>query len=629
MTDFISNINFNDIEFSEKDSIRVLKKMLKQCKNKTKGIDYESLFKYYLKRETELSSDEINIQVDNISSLGIFEELEEAKKEANKEKSSQEDLFGLEAFDDVLNILFEEEEILKQLDVNQDGELDDEEKMSFLTSITSMDGNGDDLSIEDILLTTKGLMDGKTLEEVLLSAEANSVLPTTQDATIEDIKKANESSKLTSQNTHSSNYTEPDGTIKSKETEVTVQDDIKKIDEQIKAKNDEKIEINAEKIEYTQMISDLKEINSKISTQENIIEKYNSELHEISFDLETIKAQLANMSEPVIFTEYKDEYEQQKALLENQQQSLEAQQKELQEKIDAEQKILDELNSQKEAKNQEIETYESQHPDNEIAKINEEIKELEQQKQTLQENLKSQREQELSDAQVYGKAKAHRESELVKFMMDYATNPETKEKYDKWYYEEFNGKAYCAVFTSDVVKIMYAKAASAMGIDEADLQEFYNVTDKTCPKNRGVGSTLFASSVTGTAAWGNEMQAALNNAGIDVEATVDITKMSAEERKNAVRDGKIYPGMAFTYMENGRLHIGFVESINADLSWNTIEGNTSVKYDDGTSENHTVGSHRRDTSYADLSTVTDATVKVMLWMKYMGYSQEQIENLIY
>lgn len=627
MTDFLSNTS--NINFDEKDSIRILKKMLKQCKNKKRGIDYESLFKYYLKKETDLTSNEISLQVDNISSLGIFEELEKTQDENGSQTSSQEGLNDLERFNEVLNVLFEEEEILNQLDVNQDGTLDDEEKMSFLTSISSMDGKGDDLSMEDLLLTTKGLMNGKSLEEVLLLAEANSILENGEDATLEELKEANEASKLSSPNTHASNYTEPDGTLKTKETEVTTQNSIEEIDKQIAAKNDEKIQLKAEKIEYTQMISELKAINEKVSASENAIAKYNSELHTITFDLETVKAQLANMSEPVIFTEYKEEYEQQKALLQQQQQTLETNQKELQAKIETEQKNLDALNAQKISKEGEISSYESLHPDNEITQINDEIKELEVQKQNLQEDLNKQREQELADAQVYGKAKAHRESELVKFMMDYATDPSTKAKYDKWYFEEFNGKAYCAVFSSDVVKIMYAKAASAMGIDDEKLKEFYENTDKTCPKNRGVGSLLFASSVAGTAAWGNEMQTALNNAGIDVEATVDITAMSKTDRANAVRDGKIYPGMAFTYMENGRLHIGFVESINADLSWNTIEGNTFVRYEDGSSEGNTVGSHRRDTSFSDLSTVTDATVKVMLWMQYMGYSDEQIESLMY
>lgn len=626
MTDFISNTS--NINFDEKDSIRILKKMLKQCKNKTKGIDYENLFKYYLRKETNLTSDEISLEIDNISSLGIFEDLEKTQDENNSQLSSEEELSELERFNEVLNVLFEEEEILNQLDVNQDGELDDEEKMTFLTSISSMDGKGDDLSMEDLVLTAKELMNGKTLEEVILMAEANSILDS-EDATLDELKEASESSKLSSPNTHASNYTEPDGTLKSKETEVTTQNSIEEIDKQIEAKNNEKLQLKAQETKYTQMISDLKAINEKVSASESKIESYNSELHSITFDLETVKAQLANMSEPVIFTEYKDEYEQQKASLEAQQQTLEASQKEIQAKIDAEQKNLDILKTQKSSKEEEISAYESEHPDNEITQINEDIKDLEQQKQNLQDELKEQREQEISDAEIYGKSKAHRESELVKFMMDYATDPATKEKYDKWYYEEFNGKAYCAVFSSDVVKIMYAKAAEKMGIDESKLQEFYENADKTCPKNRGVGSLLFASSVAGTAAWGNEMQTALNDAGIDVQATVDITSMTAEERKNAVRDGKIYPGMTFTYMENGRLHIGFVESLNADLSWNTIEGNTFVRYEDGSSESNTVGSHRRDTSFADLSTVTDSTVKVMLWMKYMGYSDEQIENLMY
>ena len=218
--------------------------------------------------------------------------------------------------------------------------------------------------------------------------------------------------------------------------------------------------------------------------------------------------------------------------------------------------------------------------------------------------------------------------------MDFATNPKTTEQYDKWYYEKFNGKAYCAVFSKDVAMYMYKEVAAAMGIEEADLEAMYQAADKTCPKTRGVGSLNFASSVAGTYSWGEEMQAALDQYGIGVNATIDISKMSEQERKDAVRNGKIYPGMAFTYMENGRLHIGYVESINKDLSWNTIEGNTSIKYSDGASEDHTVGAHKRDATFGDLTGMTDPTVKVLWWIKYMqthnkGYSEVDINNYIY
>ncbi|MBQ8635468.1 hypothetical protein IJX73_03855 [bacterium] len=608
------------IDFTEKESLRALRKMLRQYKDKDNTYDYESLFKQYLKKETDLSTEEITMQVDNIESLGIFDKLEEEQNN-NEETTSNE----LDTFDEVLNILFEEEEILKNLDVNSDNILDDEEKTAYLNAISSLDGNGEDLTLEEILSSAKGMMEGKTLEEITMLAEADSVIEEPNSATVEDVQKAGGGSKLSRQNTNPSNYTGPDGTLNSKTTETTTENKIKEIEQQIAQKNDEKITLKAGEVEYSAMITELKTINDNISKSEGTIETYNRELHKVSYDLNAVTSQLENMQEPVIFTEYKDEYTKQKQELESKKLELTKQQKDWETKIEEEQQVLNKLQEDKTIKEQEIEEYEQAHPNDEIDKINAEIKELENEKEELQKALEEERQQELSDAKVYGKAQAHRESELVKFMMDYATDPETKKKYDEWYFKEFNGKAYCAIFTSDVVKIMYAKAAQAMGIDETKLQEMYQNTDKTCPKNRGVGSLYFASSVSGTAAWGEEMQTALNNAGINVDATVDITQMSETERKNAVRDGKVYPGMAFTYMENGRLHIGFVESINADLSWNTIEGNTSVN-----GENHTVGAHKRDALNPDLSTVTDATTKVLYWMKYSGrYSDEEINGLIY
>ena len=57
-----------------------------------------------------------------------------------------------------------------------------------------------------------------------------------------------------------------------------------------------------------------------------------------------------------------------------------------------------------------------------------------------------------------------------------------------------------------------------------------------------MGSLNFASSVAGTAAWGEEMQTALNNAEINVDATVDLRTMSEEEKErrgNMLRDTEV------------------------------------------------------------------------------------------
>lgn len=212
-------------------------------------------------------------------------------------------------------------------------------------------------------------------------------------------------------------------------------------------------------------------------------------------------------------------------------------------------------------------------------------------------------------------------------MMDYATDPETKEYYDKWYFEKFNGKAYCAVFTSNVVEIMYAKAAEKLGLSSDDLKTMMAGSGDANSTSQGLTGTQFAMT---SDTWGRKVQAALDNAGIDVQATIDISKMTEQEKKDAVREGKIYPGMVFTYTRaNGGYHTGFIESINKDLSWNTIEGNTAVRYDDGSYEIHTVGAHTGDALRSDLHYVCDSTTKVLYWLKKLGYSEETVNALIY
>ena len=211
--------------------------------------------------------------------------------------------------------------------------------------------------------------------------------------------------------------------------------------------------------------------------------------------------------------------------------------------------------------------------------------------------------------------------------MDYATNPETKKYYDEWYFKNWNGHSYCAIFTTNVTELMYAKVMDKLGLTKEDLKNLdgYGQLNNGQQGINGIQMGMHAIQ------WGNEIQPALDSLGINMNATLDITKLSAEERKEAVRNGLIYPGMTFEYKDaDGGYHTGFVESINKDLTWTTIEGNITVKYDDNSSERHTVGAKTADTSKSNLASMTDSTAKAFIWAYQKGIlSIEQINSMTY
>ena len=618
---------------SSKTSSSILRKLIEKSSQNLSIFSYEEQFKEYLQKETGMSDDEVLIQMDKLEDLQIFsgKDIETIQQELETAKENGEEQDEYDALDGILSVMFEDESIKGILDTDKNGELDNEEIMQYLSTTSSNDGNGGDLSLTDLLTSIKGLSKGLTPEEILNNAAMDSVSP---DG-VEALESAG--TPLSKQNTHASNYTEPDGELVSysKEEDLnTINEKIAQANEQVIDKNNQKAELKAQDTIYVEMINNLNDTTSKISASEALITNLESELHTIEYDLTAIDAQLNNLQDPVIFTEQQPEIDALREELEAQKQTLEAQKTEKTQQLQDEETNLNTLNTEKSNQEQQIAEYEAQHPDSEIDKINAEIEDLKQtiaqyedDKEKIQSELNSQRESELEDAEVYGKASAYRQSELVKFMMDYATDPETKAYYDKWYYEQFNGKAYCAVFTSDVVGMMYAKAAEKLGLSTDDLRTMMANSGDENNLYQGLTGVKYA----GTSdSWGRKVQPALDAAGIDVQSTIDITGMSEQERKDAVRNGLIYPGMVFTYRRaDGGYHTGFVESINKDLSWNTIEGNTAIRYSDGTSEIHTVGAHRRDATLEDLSAVNDPTPKVLYWLKKLGYSEEAINGLIY
>lgn len=510
---------------------------------------------------------------------------------------------------------------------------------ALLESINGLDGNLSQLSVDDFQKL------GQKLDEMGL-------LGATEPMTTEDLVQQLQESfsqvpptyssgayQGASLNTHASNYTGPSGELKSHE----LRDGVIKTDEEIAGLQNQIVEQNNLKLEaegaskeyfaennYDEKVSSLNATIADINTYNSTLTTAKSDLHETQYDLNAAKVELENLQDPVVFTEYADEIKQLREKLQSDIQTLTEKEQTLNQTIRDTETKLSQAETQRDTLKTQIQTIEDNNPDEEskakIAEYNQNIQNLEQQiqakqseKQQQESKLNTQREQEIKDSNVYGLAQAYRQSEFVKFMMDYATNPATKKKYDEAHAK--NPGAYCAVFTSEVSEIMFSETLKRLGIDPKTMQTYGD-------QNSGTQGLTGDQMAMAASAWGDKLQPALQALGMAGNATIHLDGMSEAQRAELVRQGKIYPGMTFEY--NGGYHTGFIESINKDLSWNTIEGNTAVRYDDGSYESGTVGSHKRDATNMRMYAATDSTLKALIWAYQAGkITKEQLQALTY
>ena len=508
------------------------------------------------------------------------------------------------------------------IDKDGDGVLAEEE----VNGLASKDGISETISNDDVASLTKELFNNPTEETVEKTTEE-----TTENNNVNN-NKTNSNFNLTSPNNHNSNLNENKDNVNSINSTDDINEKISKINQEISDLNEQKQTEMANNTEYVLLISESQELNKSIFASEDKIEKYKSELHTIEYDLSAATSELNNTQNAQFFEEYQSTIDKRKTELQNQINSLQQKQIETKKKITEEEKKLEDLNSQKEENDKQISEIEKASPNTQINSINVKITELTTEKINLQNQLAEQRKQEISDAEVYGKAQAYRNSELTAAFLNPLITEETKAKYDEYYYKS-KGYSYCDQFVRNGVNDFYASVMKEMGLSDKEIEEF-TAKENEILKNANINSPYVSGSeyvreCSGTKTWGEDYQKVLDKMGIDMNSAVNITEMSEEERINAVREGKIYPGMTFLTLKNGQYHVGIVESINKDLSWNTIEGNTYIKYSDGSSETGTVGSHKSDATNTYLQGLSDVMAKVCYWMKMKGYSDSEIKKYIY
>jgi len=625
LSSYLDKASTNVVESHADESkiSKLIKKQLEKFANAKEGSVFtSSQINSYIKKQTGLTDEEILLHDSEISSF--------VQKLNDSTSLSEGDMTSEDILMESLNTIFDDETVIAELDSDNNGKLSDIEKADFLNALVSAnENNNDSFSFKDLMTTIQGIMGGMSLEDAINQTQAASF---SESPAVEQTG----SNPLSKPNTHSSNYERSSGELVSYQKENDLNAINEKIGEarnQIIEKNNQKAEIMKADQIYTQKINDLNNVLSAITQGEANVAKIESEIHKAQFELTSKTAELANLAEPQILDDLTYKYTNEtgaeaqgsfadyKANLEREIQSLQETITTKTGELSQAQTQLNEDKAKETTLKGEIQQYEAGLNNEDINTINSDIADLEKtieqyeaDKKAIQEQLNQQRSQEISDAEVVGKNDAFRQSEFTKFMLDYATDPATKAYYDKWYYEHFNGKAYCAVFTSNVVEVMYAKVAEKLGLD--------------LNMSQGVNGNQFSME---SQSWGKKIQAELNARGIDTIPTFNFEGMSKAQKAELVRQGMVYPGMVFEYTDhNGSYHTGFIESINDDLSYNTIEGNVQIKYEDGTIENHTVGAKKggKVEEHSTFSGVTDPTVKVLCWLKDLGYPDSQINALL-
>ncbi len=557
---------------------------------------------------------EYNLPEDFSGSISDILEME-FDEETGEFKTGEDDENSL--MGGLLNELFKNEDVLKATDIDHDGKISQDEMTNFIQLANQYDKDDKNFTLKDIFGAVKGIEDGTfnpsygiiptelsdpaalAMQQALSTNAANN----TDGGNTTNSTSGTTEPKNNSFNTQNSGPaatpTPSKGATEESENKAK---EIEEIDRQIAEKTNEINSLTSEKAnaysansEYQTLTNDLKTVNDTIAKSSSNITTLETDLHKTQTDISAKQAELDNLQDPKVFTEYKEQIDAKRNELKSAIESLKTKESETQQKIETEKQTIT-TNEQKQATLEgQIKEFEQNNPNDQIKEINSKIEtlksdisSLKEQKQQKQTEIKQTRDQEKSDAEVYGKATAYRQSEFVKYMMDYATDSGTRNRYDS----ANHGGAWCAIFTSEVTEKLYAEVAKRLGMSTNQSQD--------------LGGNQMAMHAT---AWGKMVQNALSNAGIKQQATINISHMTEQQRKDAVRNGLIYPGMTFEYEEGGHYHTGFIESINPDLTWNTIEGNST---------GGKTGQNRRDATYSKLTSVTDSTLKTMYWLVQRG-----------
>ena len=122
--------------------------------------DYTDEFKEFVADEYNIDESELSSNITEILSMELDELGQLINPEGNTEDTTQETQSN-NIITDFLNSLFSDDKMKKQIDADGDGKISDEEKDNFLNTVGSLDGDDDNISMDDLLKTMEKSENGE------------------------------------------------------------------------------------------------------------------------------------------------------------------------------------------------------------------------------------------------------------------------------------------------------------------------------------------------------------------------------------------------------------------------------------------------------------------------------------
>lgn len=544
----------------------------------TKENSFGSLTSGYVNQLKNVSLFE-SANLDDLKSLDLASLL---SKEDSVESSNSRTSSDIKALQEIIKTLMELEQIQDVADLDGNGEISEEEALQFLQTVMGLDGDAENLTMEDMEKVVDLL--GINLEQVADNAVLEALSPEAAEE-LEELKKTQES-----QNTAPAQQMLGSGSVGSgsvgstgggssvnnnsstskktatktaadtlKELQQKKQEIIADADKKISKKEDEKDKLVSDnskiskelKQEYTDAKTDLKETQDKKSSLETKKDGYQNSLSKIDQDLNALKGEKSSLKTDTKDDEINSQNKSRLKDIESQISAKKEKKADYEKKIENAEKKIKELETKEKEQQEKLAAVEEKISQadpklgKKIEKINSEIKELKTQKASDVSEIDSQiqiKEKEANkEAKQAGVNKGKAANDIGSGLVELASKYMGMNEADGSYKLFTNGRteAWCADFVTYVVK----EYAQQQGLDLKD----------------GFGSP----SVSNLRDWAQK-----NGAYESIESMSSAQK--SDYLKNDLQVGDI-----IIWKRNGKSHTGIVKSINNDGTFTTVEGNSS------------------------------------------------------
>lgn len=544
----------------------------------TKENTFGSLTSGYVNQLKNVSLFE-SANLDDLKSLDLASLL---SKEDSVESSNSRTSSDIKALQEIIKTLMELEQIQDVADLDGNGEISEEEALQFLQTVMGLDGDAENLTMEDMEKVVDLL--GINLEQVADNAVLEALSPEAAEE-LEELKKTQES-----QNTAPAQQMLGSGSVGSgsvgstgggssvnnnsstskktatktaadtlKELQQKKQEIIADADKKISKKEEEKDKLVSDnskiskelKQEYTDAKTDLKETQDKKSSLETKKDGYQNSLSKIDQDLNALKGEKSSLKTDTKDDEINSQNKSRLKDIESQISAKKEKKADYEKKIENAEKKIKELETKEKEQQEKLAAVEEKISQadpklgKKIEKINSEIKEIKTQKASDVSEIDSQiqiKEKEANkEAKQAGVNKGKAANDIGSGLVELASKYMGMNEADGSYKLFTNGRteAWCADFVTYVVK----EYAQQQGLDLKD----------------GFGSP----SVSNLRDWAQK-----NGAYESIESMSSAQK--SDYLKNDLQVGDI-----IIWKRNGKSHTGIVKSINNDGTFTTVEGNSS------------------------------------------------------